>query len=67
MYCSENFKSKKALKDAIKNGEIITVESPGMGTPKENGTEFVKGPWYPEAHKWYAEVVVENGIITKVR
>ena len=30
MYVEPNFKTKKELKEAIKNGEIVTVYSPGL-------------------------------------
>ena len=67
MYTTRNFKSKKAFKDAVAVGERVTLFAPGMGAPKENGTEYVSGPHYPEPHKWYAEVTVTNGVVTKVK
>ena len=66
MYCSPNFKTKKALKEAIKNGEQVIIFAPGFGTPNRDGQEFLEGPHYPEPHKWYAGVEVRNGIIIKV-
>lgn len=67
MYASKNFKTKKEFKEAVAKGEQITLYSPGLGTPKVNGTEFVEGQWYPKPHTWYAEVTVVNGIVTKVK
>ena len=67
MYANKNFKTKKAFKEAVANGEKITLYAPGLGTPKVNGKDYVEGPWYPEPHKWYAEVTMENGIVTKVK
>lgn len=67
MYAHKNFKTKKAFKEAVTAGEKITLYAPGLGAPKLNGTDCVEGPWYPEAHKWYAEVTTENGIVTKVK
>lgn len=67
MYTSINFKTKKAFKEAVANGEQITLWSPGFGTPNDNGIEFVEGQWYPKAHTWYAQVVVEKGIVVKVK
>ena len=67
MYTVKNFKSKKALKDAVKAGEQVTIFAPGLGTPKDNGTEFLSGPHFPAAHSWYAEVTVKDGVITKVK
>jgi hypothetical protein len=51
MYTDINFKSKKEFKEAVKSGKNIRLYSPGLGTAKENGTEFVEGPHYPEPHK----------------
>ena len=67
MYCERNFKSKKELKEAVARGEKLEIFAPGLGTPKMNGTEFVEGPHYPEPHRWYAEIEMENGIIVKVK
>ena len=76
MYCSENFKSKKALKEAVKEyvdgirKEPITIYQPGPfgGDPtKLNGKFCVEGPHFPEPHKWYAECFVEDGKILRVK
>ena len=67
MYCSPNFKTKKALKQAISEGKKVTVFSPGPFPANQNGIAYIEGPHYPEPHKWYATVVVENGIIVKVK
>jgi hypothetical protein len=67
MYCEVDFKTKKALKEAVKEGRRLRVYAPGLGTPKDNGPEYLEGPWYPAPHTWYAEVRMQNGIITKVK
>lgn len=67
MYARRNFTSKKAFRLAVQSGEEVRLFAPGLGKPKENGTEFVEGPWYPEPHRWYAQVTVENGIVKKVK
>ena len=67
MYTTENFKSKKALKDAVAAGKQVTLYAPGIGFPPTNGSCAVEGPHYPQPHSWYAEVTVENGLVTKVR
>jgi len=67
MYVERNFKSKKELKEAVKSGDKIRLYSPGLGTPKQNGTEFVEGPWYPKPHTWYATVEMKDGIVVKVK
>ncbi len=66
-YVSPNFKTKAALKAAVKDGQEVTVFEPGYGTAPTNGTAFIEGPHYPEPHKWYAQVTVTNGKVTKVK
>lgn len=72
MYASTNFKTKKALKDAVAafnagTGEPVTIFAPGLGTPKDDGQEYLEGPWYPEPHRWYAAVTMTQGVVTKVK
>jgi hypothetical protein len=67
MYADINFKTKKDLKAAVAEGKKVRIYAPGLGVPKDNGTEFVEGPWFPQPHKWYAEVLVKDGIIVKVK
>ena len=67
MYTSINFKTKKAFKEAVARGEKITIYAPGIGQPRLNGTEYVEGPHYPEPHRWYAEVQMENGYVVSVK
>lgn len=69
MYTTVNFKTKKALKEAIAAGKRIGVYQPGpfrQGTP-QNGKVAVEGPHYPQPHKWYAQVELQDGYIVKVR
>jgi hypothetical protein len=65
MYVEPNFKSKKALKEAVKNGDCVRVFSPGPFPANQNGRESVEGPHY-KPHSWYASVEVANGVVTKV-
>lgn len=65
-YTSTNFKTKKALKEAVKNGEKITVFSPGPFPVNQNGRVTLEGPHYPAPHTWYATATVEDGVIVKV-
>ena len=69
MYVSPNFVFKKALKNAVKAGEEITVFQPGPFGQQNipDGEHSVEGPHAPEPHRWYARVTVENGIIVKVK
>jgi hypothetical protein len=66
MYVSPNFKSKKALKEAVKNGDQVEVFSPGPFPCPQEGEVSVEGPHYPKPHRWYARVYVEGGIVKKV-
>lgn len=78
MYASQNFKTKKALKEAVAaylaaeaeeegSGTPVTIFAPGLGFPKENGNEALEGPWYPEPHRWYASVIMKDGRVVKVK
>ena len=60
MYTVQNFKTKKALKDAVASGAEVRLYAPGFGQPKDNGTEPVEGPHYPEPHRWYAQVEMRD-------
>ena len=68
-YTNINFKSKKALKETVVAGKPVSVYNPGLGGDLSNftGTVFLEGPHYPEAHKWYAEATVVNGLVKKVK
>ena len=66
MYTDRNFKTKKALKDAVAAGQQVTLFAPGMGQPKRDGRETVEGPHYPAPHTWYAQVEMKDGIVVKV-
>lgn len=68
MYTDVNFKTKKALKEAVLAGKQVTYYQPGPfgGNEPKTGTIYCEGPHYPEAHRWYAKCQVENGVITKV-
>lgn len=67
MYTTTNFKTKKALKEAVAAGKQVGVYSPGLGEPPVNGSTCVEGPHYPTPHSWYAQVTLVNGVITKVK
>lgn len=69
MYTLKNFKSKKALKEAVASGIRVTYYQPGPfgGNEPTEGKIYVEGPHYPEPHKWYAECEVKDSVIVKVR
>ena len=68
MYTHTNFKTKKALKEAVAAGKKVTVFQPGPfgGNVPENGRISLEGPHYPEPHSWYASAVLKDGIVIKV-
>jgi hypothetical protein len=67
-YTDINFKTKKALKDALKSGEEVTVYQPGpFGSNVPDGNAVIEGPHYPQSHTWYAAVIVKNGVIVKIK
>ena len=74
MYTTTNFKTKKALKAAVAAGHKVTVFSPGLPdreiepiSSTETKTVYLEGPHYPEPHRWYAEAIIEGGIIVRIR
>ena len=80
-YTVHNFKTKKALKEAVKNyfdkagnGGLVAVGgvrcyNPGLGPDLSNwsGSVYLEGPHSPARHTWYAEGVMKNGILIKVK
>lgn len=68
MYTTRNFKTKKALKEAVAAGETVTVFQPGGMFPgPSDGLVCLEGPHYPEPHRWYAEAVIKNSVVVKVK
>lgn len=71
MYASVNFKTKKAFKDAVANGDKITVYQPNQmfasQSPPRDGKVDVSGPHYPKPHTWYANVVLKDGYVVSVK
>jgi hypothetical protein len=69
MYCVTNFKTKKALKEAVANGEKHRIFQPGPfgGNEPTDGTVCLEGPHFPAAHTWYATATIKDGFIIKVK
>ena len=67
-YAYPNFKTKKSFKKAVRAGaEMRVMENTPIGGVKlEDGVAFLEGPHYPEAHKWYAKVLLKDGKIVKI-
>jgi hypothetical protein len=66
-YTSPNFKTKKALKEAFAAGREIEVFSPGPFPVKTDGWVSLEGPHYPKPHSWYAQGLLENGKLVKLK
>ena len=69
MYTKTNYKTKKALKDAVASGEQVQIYDNSLFSKGDllNGTFAVSGPHYPEPHKWYAQVTVKDNVILSVK
>jgi len=69
MYTHVNYKTKRALKEAVANGEEVTYYQPGPfgGNETRDGKVYVEGPHYPLPHKWYATAQVKDGKIVSVK
>lgn len=71
MYVDPNYKTKKELKSAVEAGKLSKsnfYQPAGLGPDApENGKIYVEGPHYPEPHRWYAEVFIEDGKAVKVK
>lgn len=66
MYVSPNYRTRKALIEAVTARTPVSVYSPDPFPAKQDGTEYVEGPHFPEPHRWYAKVQVEDGMVVKV-
>jgi len=68
MYTDRNYKTKKQVKQAVANGERVTVHQPGGMFPSQrDGIATIEGPHYPQPHKWYAQVTIKDGVIIKIK
>ena len=70
-YVSPNFKTKKALIEALAAGKAVDVYQPnditgGRAIPTD-GRVSLEGPHYPEPHRWYATGRMENGRLVSVK
>ena len=67
MYVDPNFRTKKALKQAVADGQVVTVFSPGPFGCLHPGRHAIEGPHYPQPHKWYAEVETDaDGRVVRI-
>ena len=66
MYVEPNFKTKKALKEAVGKGPVDCFQPGPFGPDVSDGENACEGPHYPQAHRWYASVMVKDQQIVKV-
>lgn len=67
MYTEKDYPTKKALVEDFKAGvKIGTYQPGGMFPAQRDGKIVIEGPHYPKPHKFYLQVMVEDGIITKI-
>jgi len=63
-YTTHNFKTKKELREWVKQGNSATVFQPGpFGPDVRDGRTVIKGPH--GYHLWYAQVEVKDNEIIK--
>lgn len=67
-YTKYNYRTKKAVKEALKANETVEVyqPSPWGNRPCPDGTVYLEGPHYPDPHRWYAKGTCKNGQLIKV-
>jgi hypothetical protein len=66
-YVDPNFRTKKEFLAAVQSGESLLIYSPGPFPVNANGRNTVEGPHYPQPHKWYAAVIVRDGIVVSAK
>lgn len=67
MYTERDFKTKKALKEALAAGETVYCYSPGPFPCPQDGSISLEGPHYPKPHSWYAEGTMRDGKLVIVK
>lgn len=68
-YVNPNYKTKKEFVSAVKSGVKHEPYNPsGMFTNNSFAyNDVIEGPHYPQPHRWYAQVRVENGIVVSAK
>ena len=65
-YVEGNPKSKKLLKEWIKEGKKVSVFSAGPFPVASDGKVTLEGPHFPKPHTWYATGILKDGVLIKV-
>lgn len=66
-YTVNDYKTKKALKEALLLGPVPVYQPGPFGPIVEDGDVCIEGPHYPKPHTWYATATVKNGLAYKVK
>ena len=67
MYTNKNYRTGKAVKEAVKDGIIVGVHQPNdMFGASGNGEVSLEGPHNPEPHKWYLRAKIEDFVIVRI-
>ena len=67
MYTTTNYQTKKEFKAAVAAGDRVTIFSPGPFPAPTQGWTTIEGPQYPQPHRWYAEALLKDGVVVKVK
>lgn len=68
-YVDPDFKTKKALKEALAKGDTVEVFHPNAivaNSIPRDGTITLEGPHYPKPHTWYATGTMKDGKLVRV-
>ena len=65
LYTVKNYKTKKAVREAVQAGERVAVYQPGGLVPVVPGKNAVEGPH--GFHTWYASAVIADGVIVSIK
>ena len=62
VYTCFDFKTKKALREAVAEANVPVYDTEGGAgiMPVEIGSACVCGPHYPKPHSWYASVTISQ-------
>jgi hypothetical protein len=67
-YVVGNPRTKKLLKEWLKDGKSVEVYQPGpFGPEVGDGSVVLEGPHYPKPHSWYATGMVKGGVLVSVK
>jgi len=69
MYTSTNYKTKKAVREAIASGKRVTYFQVGPfgGNEPRDGPVYLEGPHYPQPHRWYGQAIAKDGVLISIK